>query len=124
MGNGGIEKWLLRKSLDGTELLPDEVLWRQKCAFSDDVSAIERSWYEIIQETAEKMYNDNDLKISKYKYTHLIPYTKESLYFRELFCNNFGYNKSVAKTIPYFWLPKWSGNITDPSARVLDVCKG
>ena len=27
----------------------------------------------------------------------------------------------AAHVIPYYWLPKWSGNITDPSARVLDV---
>ena len=131
MAKDGVEKWLLRKSLeaqptlwDGIDLLPPEVLWRQKCAFSDAVSSTERSWYEIIQENAEKMYTDDDLKEAQEKFTHLPPYTKESLYFRNIFCNTFGHNESVAKTIPYIWLPKWSGNITEPSARILDICKG
>jgi len=34
----GIEKWWLRKAFDGLNLLPDEVLWRKKEAFSDGVS--------------------------------------------------------------------------------------
>ena len=25
------------------------------------------------------------------------------------------------KILDYYWLPKWSGDISDPSARVLDV---
>jgi asparagine synthase (glutamine-hydrolysing) len=119
-----MEKWLLRKSLDGLNLLPDEVLWRQKCAFSDAVSSTERSWYEIIQENADKMYTDDELDKAQKQFTHLPPYSKESLYFRNLFCETFGKNESVAKTIPYIWLPKWSGDITEPSARVLDMCKG
>lgn len=121
---GKMEKWLLRKSLEELDLLPKEVLWRQKCAFSDAVSSTERSWYEVIQENAEKMYTDDDLKEAQEKFNHLPPYSKESLYFRELFCKTFGHNESVAKTIPYIWLPKWSGDITEPSARVLDMCKG
>ena len=48
------------------------------------------------------------------------PYTKESLYYRNRFCETFDNN--VANVIPYFWLPKW-GNVLDPSARVLDVYK-
>jgi len=23
--------------------------------------------------------------------------------------------------LPYYWLPKWSGNLIDPSARILNV---
>lgn len=44
----GMEKYLLRKAFDGLDLLPKEVLWRTKEAFSDGVSGVKRSWYEII----------------------------------------------------------------------------
>jgi len=27
----------------------------------------------------------------------------------------------VEKVVPYFWLPKWSGDIKEPSARILSV---
>ena len=29
----------------------------------------------------------------------------------------------IEKIVPYFWLPLWSGDIKDPSARVLNVYK-
>ena len=42
---------------------------------------------------------------------------KESLYYREVFNENY---KDCDKTIPYYWLPKWSGDIVEPSARILN----
>lgn len=116
-----MEKWLLREAFKDTKILPEEVRLRSKEAFSDGVSSTKRSWYTIIRENVEKMFTDEQLLIAKDKYKHLPPHTKEALYYRTLFCKHFGENESVARTIPYFWLPKWSGNITDPSARILDV---
>jgi asparagine synthase (glutamine-hydrolysing) len=48
----GYEKYLLRLSVEkyAPVLLPKEILWRKKEAFSDGVSGLEKSWYEIIQE--------------------------------------------------------------------------
>ena len=43
-----IEKWYLRKAFE--DILPSEVIWRKKEAFSDGVSSNEKSWYEIIQD--------------------------------------------------------------------------
>jgi asparagine synthase (glutamine-hydrolysing) len=43
-----MEKWWLRKAFDGLGLLPDEVLWRKKEAFSDGISTEEKSWFKII----------------------------------------------------------------------------
>lgn len=54
----GIEKWWLRKAFDGLNLLPSEVLWRKKEAFSDGVSSQEKSWFEIIQEKAATVVSD------------------------------------------------------------------
>lgn len=118
----GIEKWLFREAFNGTNLLPEEVRTRPKTAFSDGVSERKRSWYQIIQDDVDKLYSDEDLNDAKLHYKHLPPVSKESLYYRRLFCEHFGENESVSKTIPYFWLPKWCGDIQEPSARVLDVC--
>jgi len=120
----GKEKWLLRSAFKDLKLLPDEVLWRDKCAFSDGVSSRKKSWYQIIQEHVETLFTDMELEESKIKYKHLPPITKESLYGRKLFCEEFGENETVAQTIPYFWLPKWVGDLKEPSARILEICKG
>jgi asparagine synthase (glutamine-hydrolysing) len=112
-----IEKYLLRKAFDGSGLLPDSVLWRQKEAFSDGVSSLKKSWYQILQEQINNHYTDEDYEDKRLLYTHLQPYTKESLYYREKFCEY--YTDKVSNVIPHFWLPKW-GQSKDPSARTLD----
>ena len=42
------------------------------------------------------------------------------MYFRELFNKHYG---GKEQTIPYYWLPKWCGDVTEASARVLDDYK-
>lgn len=112
-----IEKYLLRKAFSGTGLLPDTVLWRQKEAFSDGVSSLKKSWYQILQEQINDMYTDEEYEDKRTNYTHMQPYTKESLYYREIFCKY--YSDKVSNVIPHFWLPKW-GQSKDPSARTLE----
>ena len=61
----GIEKFHLRKAIDVTfpGLLPDDILWRQKEAFSDGVSSFKKkSWVEEIKELAEKMITDEEFE--------------------------------------------------------------
>ena len=120
--NKGIEKWLLRESFNNSKLLPNEVLFRKKEAFSDACSSLNKSWYQIIQDYVDKLYTEQDVKLSCTKYTYLVPYTKESLYYRDTFTKYYG-DGNVQKIIPNFWLPNkdWCGDITDPSARTLDV---
>lgn len=121
-----IEKWLLRKSFDVkhnvdyvlSPYLPSAVLWRKKEAFSDGVSSKQKSWYQIIQENVEKLYDETNFKDPDVN-IHLKPLTKEALHYRRLFNNYF--HPKASGVIPYYWMPKWSGNITDPSARVLKV---
>lgn len=117
----GIEKWLLRTSFANSDLLPQKVLFRRKEAFSDGVSGVEKSWFHTIQQQAEKMYSDEDLGKAGEKYEHCTPHSKESYHFRTIFNDMFG--SGVAHTIPHFWVPKWNGDIKEPSARVLDVYK-
>lgn len=116
-----MEKHLLRKSVAVMDhnLLPSEVLWRTKEAFSDGVSSQENSWYEIIQSKLNDRYSDQQLEENKLLYLINPPSTKEQLYYRELFETFF---PNRGKIIPKFWMPKYS-NVTDASARKLDIYK-
>lgn len=129
-GDTKIEKYLLRKAFDigvnGEEYLPSQVLWRIKEAFSDGVSNKKKAWYQIIQEHISKKLDEEqeDFKEMKKNYGwYLMPYNQELYYYRKIFELHYGSNKENALLIPYFWLPKWSGNITEASARVLKVYK-
>ena len=109
-----IEKWILRKAFDdGT--LPPEVLWRRKEAFSDGVSTPQGlSWFQECQSRALLQAPDWETQCSKY--THLKPYTAESFYYRQLFNSTYAHAQNI---IPYFWMPKWSPETNDPSAKTL-----
>lgn len=116
MVTNGVEKYLFRKAFESTKLLPESVLWRAKEAFSDGTSGKEKSWFQIIQEYIDTLITDEEYETNKSKYTHLPPDTKEKYYYRKKFEEYFG--KNYCNT-PYYWLPKWSGDVKDPSARVL-----
>ena len=96
------------------KFLPDEVLFRSKEAFSDGVSKGNGNqlWYKEVQDAIK----DN-------KFTDFVNLTDEqSDIIEEAYYLN-TYNKmfSKVKAIPYKWLPKWCGNVTNPSATVLDT---
>jgi asparagine synthase (glutamine-hydrolysing) len=121
--NRRTEKWLLRKSFDieqklcGKMFLPKCILYRKKEAFSDGVSSVTRSWYQVIQESLESKYADDDFKDPSVQY-HIVPPTKEALHYRLIF--NGLFHPMAASILPArYWLPKWSGNAKDPSARTL-----
>ena len=118
-----MEKWWLREAFLGTGILPDDVLWRKKEAFSDGVSG-EKSWFQIIQEWVEDKVTDEEMEEASTVYPYCTPVTKEAYYYRKVFCQWFGENRQ--RVIPGYWQPKWSasGAVTgyvDPSARVLGV---
>ena len=121
MPTNKLEKWLLRESFKGKEVIPEAVLFRSKEAFSDGVSTIKKSWFEMVQEEMNERYKDVDMTKISDKYPYNTPPTREALYYREEFERRFG-SGSVG-VIPYFWLPKWVGDIKEPSARVLEVYK-
>ena len=112
--NSQCEKYLLRKAF--INYLPENVLWRQKEAFSDGISAKDNSWYTIIQDVCNKLYTNDMINYDKYEYNK--PISKESYYFRELFTELYG--NEFSDIIPGFWMPKWS-KTNDPSARTLEA---
>lgn len=114
------EKHLLRfafleyKNIDGTAILPEEVLFRTKEAFSDGVSQQTRSLYEIIQEFIKGLQID----ISPTKFAHNPPQTLEQEYYRTLFER---YYPERGEIVPYMWMPKFIEGATDASARTLSI---
>ena len=115
MNTYGKGKYLLRKAFEG-DYLPDEILWREKAAFSD---AVGHSMVDDLKEFAEGQYTDEEFESKCMKYDHARPFTKESLLYREIFEK---YYPGQADMIVDFWMPNrsWEGcNVDDPSARVL-----
>lgn len=114
-----MEKQLIREAYDETDLMPKEVNWRRKEAFSDGVSSKNAEsdeplkWYERIP----SKISDQEFEEGKKKYTFKTPKTKEEYLYRTIFVKYYGDQNSVE--IPYTWLPRYCGDILDPSARVL-----
>ncbi len=109
-------KYLLRHAFEGLDCLPDEILWREKAAFSD---AVGHSMVDYLKEYAEELYSDAEFEEKRAVYTHAAPFTKESLLYRELFEK---YYPGQSEMIIDFWMPNrsWEGcDVNDPSARVL-----
>lgn len=115
-----MEKYLLRKAFEEENVLPPEVLWRRKEAFSDGVSSQQKSWYQIIQEHVNALIPDEEFTTEAPKFTYNTPRTKEMYYYRRVFRSHFG--DTIDTIIPYYWMPLWQDpSVTDPSARVLSV---
>lgn len=111
-----MEKTILRAAFSGLGLLPNDVLWRRKEAFSDGVSGKTKSWYEICQENAVAEVGE-DWATKAAAFTHLTPKTAEAYYYRRLF--SMYYSGAEKVTVPYHWMPRWCPGATDPSARTL-----
>jgi asparagine synthase (glutamine-hydrolysing) len=109
-----IEKFLLRSSFTfpnfensaGKQIIPNEILWRRKEAFSDGVTGHGRSLFTILQEKiGKKLSIDSpDIRVEK-------------SYYKQLFGNFFPNSTAI---LPYYWMPKYTA-ATDPSARTLEL---
>lgn len=110
-GRNKPEKYVIRNIISKYEpnLLPLSVLNRKKEAFSDGVSGLNLSWYQIIQ---SKLENEN---ITLVNTPHNSPKTKEQQFYRSLFEQ---YYNGAHHIIPFFWMPNYV-NATDASARTL-----
>jgi len=144
--NGQCEKFLLRNAfcqenylnVRGQPLLPGEILWRRKEAFSDGVSKHSRSLYQIIQEHCTRklteddyheysptVHNEEDVVESICRLNpemfhlngHLVPKTTEQYYYRKLFER---FYRGMGHIVPYFWMPKYV-DAKDASARTLEL---
>jgi len=109
-------KYLLRHAFEQDHILPEDILWREKAAFSD---AVGHSMVDDLKEYAETKYTDEEFETKRRQYTFAMPFTKESLLYREIFEK---YYPGQAGMVKDFWMPNksWEGcDVNDPSARVL-----
>jgi asparagine synthase (glutamine-hydrolysing) len=116
-----IEKYLIRKAFEtmshyeGRSILPHDVLYRKKEAFSDGVSNQDKKWYKYLQEHFNKEVGDGNMNNNDWSY--LPPATKEAYYYRYIFeCL---LPSRCSRVIPHFWLPSWCGDVNEPSATIL-----
>ena len=115
MNRYGKGKYLLRRAFIG-DYLPEDLLMREKAAFSD---AVGHSMVDYLKEYANSLYSDEDFARLSEKYDFARPFTKESLLYREIFDK---YYPGQAEMVADFWMPNksWEGcDVDDPSARVL-----
>lgn len=75
-------KYLLRQAFAGQGYLPDDIIMREKAAFSD---AVGHSLVDDLKDYAETLYTDEDVANAKEKYPYCTPFTKESLLYRDIF---------------------------------------
>jgi len=131
------EKYIFRKAFDTPlyyniddiiidtipkKILPHNILWRKKEAFSDGVSNETRSWHEIIKEKIN-ILNDNS---NIFKFPFLTGdiilngniLTLEQEFYFKIFKQH--YKDNLYMNIPYYWMPKYV-NATDSSARTLNI---
>uniref|UniRef100_A0A9L0KGT0 Asparagine synthetase [glutamine-hydrolyzing] n=1 Tax=Equus asinus TaxID=9793 RepID=A0A9L0KGT0_EQUAS len=95
----GIEKHLLRETFEDSDLIPKEILWRPKEAFSDGITSVD----------------DTMMAAAAQKFPFNTPKTKEGYYYRQIFEHHY---PGRADWLTHYWMPRWI-NATDPSARTL-----
>jgi len=116
MNSYGHGKYLLRKAFEGTGLLPDSILYREKAAFSD---AVGHSVADGVKAYAEATISDSELEEAQLTYMHCTPNLKEGLLYRRIFDKHYPKRATLIKAL---WLPNrsWANcDVKDPSARSL-----
>lgn len=116
--NKRIEKYILRKAME--DLMPPEVCWRPKEAFSDSVSVKKGiNMVNEIKKHCDKIYSHiSETYIAK-RYPYMTPRSKEEYHYREIF--EWGYCNRTQDLIKGWWMPpsQLVGDVKDPSATVL-----
>lgn len=123
-GVGKMEKWVLRKAAE--DLLPAEILWRQKEQFSDGVGY---SWIDTLKKVANEKVSEEDFAKARFRFPINPPQTKEEYHYRSIFSELFPSDaaalcvpsvKSVACSSPeaLAWDPTFQ-LMNDPSGRAV-----
>ena len=123
-GKARIEKWILRKAFE--DMLPEEIVWRQKEQFSDGVGY---SWIDTLKKMTEEKVSDAEFQRRESRFPVNPPKTKEEYYYREIYSRLFP-SDSAARTVPHEagvacstakaleWDAAWKG-MDEPSGRAI-----
>jgi len=114
--NERMEKNILRKAFDDEDnIIPKEILYRKKEAFSDGCSSLTKSWFQYVQEYVDTQISDNEYNITNTKNFMRFP-SKEAYWYYKIFRSFYPCSDLEVE----YWMPKWSKEHNgDPSARVL-----
>ena len=119
-----MEKKILREAF--SNLLPQEVAWRQKEQFSDGVGY---SWIDTLKQITASSVSDEELAHAAERFPINPPRNKEEYFYRSLFAAHFP-SDSAARTVPSVpsvacstaealaW-DKAFANLNDPSGRAV-----
>lgn len=124
MCNDIIEKNIVRKAFE--DLLPEEVVWRQKEQFSDGVGY---SWIDTLKEVTNEAISDKQFATIKNRFPINTPATKEEAYYRIIFSTAFP-SEAAANCVPHEasiacsteTALKWDASFTaqnEPSGRAI-----
>ncbi len=123
-GKQRIEKWILRKAFE--EMLPAEIVWRQKEQFSDGVGY---NWIDTLKKMTEEKISDAEFERRENRFPVNPPKTKEEYYYREIYSRLFP-SDSAARCVPHEagvacstakaleWDAAWK-NMDEPSGRAI-----
>ncbi|MBK5200396.1 MAG: asparagine synthase B [Spirochaetaceae bacterium] len=124
MCNDKIEKNVVRKAFE--DMLPPEVVWRQKEQFSDGVGY---SWIDNLKEVTNNAISDKQFATIKNRFPINTPSTKEEAYYRIIFSKVFP-SEAAANCVPHeasvacstAIALKWDASFTaqnEPSGRAI-----
>ncbi|MCC8034752.1 MAG: asparagine synthase B [Rikenellaceae bacterium] len=89
-----MEKWVVRKACE--DLLPGEIVWRQKEQFSDGVGY---NWIDSLKQAVENAVSDEQMSRSAERFPINPPMNKEEYYYRSIFEEHFP-SQTAARTVP------------------------
>jgi len=89
-----IEKKILREAF--SDMLPQEIAWRQKEQFSDGVGY---SWIDTLKKITAEAVSDEEMKHAAERFPINPPQNKEEYYYRTIFEEHFP-SESAARSVP------------------------
>lgn len=119
-----MEKKIVREAF--SDMLPEEIVWRQKEQFSDGVGY---SWIDTLKKMTEELVTDEQMAHAAERFPINTPMCKEEYYYRSIFEEHFP-SESAAKSVPHEasvacstaialeWDAAWK-NMNEPSGRAV-----
>lgn len=88
-----IEKWILRKAFEGTDYLPEEILWRYKVQYTQGAGC-----ESLGEKLADAEMSDEKYERVKREHPHAVINSKEAAYYFEIF-KRYHPQESILKSI-------------------------
>ena len=119
-----MEKRIVREAF--SDMLPEEIVWRQKAQFSDGVGY---SWIDTLKKMTEELVTDEQMAHAAERFPINTPMCKEEYYYRSIFEEHFP-SESAARSVPHEasvacstaialeWDEAWK-NMNEPSGRAV-----